>query len=299
MPVRGSQRWLRRMTARATDEEHRAATPLELLFDLCFVVAVAQAGARLHHALTAGEVGHGVGSYLMVFFAIWWAWVNFTWYASAYDTDDGAYRLITLVQMTGALILAAGVPRAFDRGDFTVVVIGYVVMRLALVTQWIRAAVSDPEHRVTALRFAAGITIVQAGWVARLALPDALLVPSFLVLVAGELLVPVWAERAKGTTWHPGHIAERYGLFTLIVLGESILASTTAIQVAFDAGGQRRELFELTAAGLVTVFGMWWLYFDRPGHEVLASASSGFFWGYGHYLVFASIAAVGAGVAVT
>jgi low temperature requirement protein LtrA len=286
----------RPMIARRTDEENRASTPLELLFDLCFVVGVARASERLHHALTTGEVGHGVGSYLMVFFAIWWAWVNFTWFASAYDNDDALYRITTMIQITGALILAAGVPNAFDHSDFTVVVIGYVVMRLAMVAQWLRAAWSDPAHRVTALRFALGVTIVQAAWVGRLFLPDSLAVASFLLLAGAELLVPIIAERAAPTTWHPEHIAERYGLFTLIVLGESILAASTAIQVGFDTGVERAHLFELSAAGLIIVFGMWWIYFDRPGQEALM-ASSGFVWGYGHYLIFAGAGAVGAGIA--
>jgi len=285
------------MVARATDEGHRASTPLELLFDLCFVVAVAQAGLRLHHALLEDEIAHGVGRYLMIFFAIWWAWVNFSWFASAYDTDDVPYRVATLVQITGALVLAAGVPRAFDDNDFTVVVIGYVIMRLSLVAQWLRASVTDPEHRGTTLRFAAGVTVVQIAWVVRLWLPDSWGLAGFLVLVLAELLVPVLAERAGGTTWHPGHIAERYGLFTLIVLGESILAASTAVQTAFDAGAHRGTLLSLAAAGLVIVFGMWWLYFDTPGHEVLANASNGFVWGYGHYLIFGAAAAVGTGIA--
>ena len=102
--------WYRPMVARPTDEEHRSATVLELFFDLCFVVAVAQAAAGLHHALSARHVADGVVDYLLVFFAIWWAWMNFTWFASAYDTDDVAYRLTTLVQITGALVFAAGVP---------------------------------------------------------------------------------------------------------------------------------------------------------------------------------------------
>src|SRR4051812_15358962 len=97
--------WTRPMVARSVDEDHRAPTVLELFFDLCFVVAVAQAAAGLHHAASAGHVGHGVVDYLAVFFAIWWAWMNFTWFASAYDTDDIAYRLTTFVQITGALVL--------------------------------------------------------------------------------------------------------------------------------------------------------------------------------------------------
>ena len=89
------------MPGRDPDEAHRSSTPLELLFDLCFVVAVAQAAGALHHDLSAGEIGHGLVSYLVVFFTIWWPWMNFTWFASAYDTDDVAYRLLTFVQIAG------------------------------------------------------------------------------------------------------------------------------------------------------------------------------------------------------
>ena len=85
----------------------RAATPLELLFDLCFVVAVAQAADRLHHALVQGHIADGVVSQGSVYFAIWWAWMNFTWFAPAYDTDDVPYRLLTLLQI-GGVLMAAG-----------------------------------------------------------------------------------------------------------------------------------------------------------------------------------------------
>ncbi|MET0424256.1 MAG: low temperature requirement protein A, partial [Actinoplanes sp.] len=155
-----TRRWLSPMRARSADEPHRVATPLELFFDLCFVVAVAQAALPLHHSIAENHVAHGVRAYLMVFFAIWWAWMNFTWFASAYDTDDVAYRLTTLVQIAGALILAAGVPDAVEGADFAVITVGYVVMRRALVTQWLRAAAADPPHRRSSLRFAAGIVAV-------------------------------------------------------------------------------------------------------------------------------------------
>ena len=121
------------MRARGMHEVHRVSTPLELFFDLCFVVAVSQAAAQLHHALGSDHPGTGVLHYLMLFFAIWWAWMNFTWFATAYDTDDGVYRATTLVQITGVLIMAAGVPRAFEN-DFRIVIAGYVVMRLAMVS---------------------------------------------------------------------------------------------------------------------------------------------------------------------
>jgi len=286
------------MVARPVDEEHRSATVLELFFDLCFVVAVAQAASALHHEVAADHVGDGVVGYAMVFFAIWWAWMNFTWFASAYDTDDVAYRLTTLVQIAGALILAAGVPDAMDGSDFAVITFGYVVMRLAMVTQWLRAAAADPPHRRSSLRFAAGIALVQLGWVLRLLLPDGLGMASFLVLAAAELVVPILAERAAPTTWHPHHIAERYGLFTLIVLGECVLASTLAIQSALAEDAALADLATTAAGGLLTVFGMWWLYFAKEASELLTSLRAGIIWGYGHYLIFASAAAVGAGLAV-
>jgi low temperature requirement protein LtrA len=130
----------RRMVARLTSEEHRVSTSLELLFDLTFVVAVSRAAAELSHAIAGGHPGAGLISYLMVFFAIWWAWMNFTWFASAYDVDDALYRLLTLLQMAGVLVLAAGVTAAFERVNYTTVTIGYVIMRIAMVAQWLRAA---------------------------------------------------------------------------------------------------------------------------------------------------------------
>ena len=290
--------WARPRGARATDEDHRSATPLELFFDLCFVVAVAQAASALHHEVAADHVGDGVVGYATVFFAIWWAWMNFTWFASAYDTDDIAYRLTTLVQIAGALILAAGVPDAMAGSDFAVITIGYVVMRLAMVAQWLRAAAGDPPHRRSSLRFAAGIALVQLGWVLRLLLPVGLGQAGFLLLVACELAVPIWAERAAPTTWHPRHIAERYGLFTLIVLGECVLSSTLAIQSAVAADAALADLATTAAGGLLTVFGMWWLYFAKESHDLLTSLRAAIVWGYGHYLIFAAAAAVGAGLAV-
>src|ERR1700691_1767402 len=159
------------MSGRDPDEAHRASTPLELLFDLTFVVAVAAAGTHLRHALGDGQTGHALAGYAIVFFGLWWAWVNFTWFASAYDTDDVLYRLLTLLQMAGVLVFAAGIPAAFQHFDFATSVAGYVIMRLAMVTQWLRAAHDHPEGRPATLRYAAGVALVQAGWVGRLFVP--------------------------------------------------------------------------------------------------------------------------------
>jgi low temperature requirement protein LtrA len=284
------------MGARDSAEAHRAATPLELLFDLCFVVAVSRAATLLHHAVSHGDAGSAVVSYVLVFFAIWWAWMNFTWFASAYDNDDAVYRLLVFVQITGVLILAAGVPRAFEHRDFDVVFVGYLVLRAGLVTLWLRAGRHDPPRRSTCYRYAAGESLCMVVWagVALLGWP----VWAFIVAGAAELLVPVLAEAVEQTRWHPQHITERYGLFTIIVLGETILASSAAFQVVVDDRDANVTVVLTAVGALLTVFSMWWIYFSKPAAPALVSNRVGFPWGYGHYVVFASAAAVGAGVAV-
>ncbi|MFB7890587.1 low temperature requirement protein A [Microbacterium sp. NPDC056044] len=288
-----------RMSARDTTAAHRVATPLELLFDLVFVVAVSQASQNLHHLISDDHVGQGVLAYLMVFFAIWWAWMNFTWFASAFDTDDWLYRVLTIVQMGGVLVLAAGVHAAMVDFDFLVVTWGYVIMRLAMVAQWLRAAASDPESRRTALRMALGVTVVQVLWVARIYLLDeAAQFWTFFVLVAVELLVPVWGESSGRTAWHPHHIAERYGLFTLLLLGESLLASANAIIDALSEGEHTQELVTLAISGIVVTAGIWWVYFSREQQHRLEGRKSAFRFGYLHYMIFAAVGAVSAGVEV-
>ncbi|MDQ1181262.1 low temperature requirement protein LtrA [Rhodococcus sp. SORGH_AS 301] len=290
---------LRPMVPRDPNEEHRAASSLELFFDLVFVVAVSFASVELAHLLEENHIASGIGAYAMVFFAIWWAWMNFTWFATSFDTDDWLYRVTTIVQMAGVLILASGVSDAMIDYDFTLVTIGYVVMRLAMVSQWIRAGLRNSEFRATAVRYAVGITVVQVLWVARLALPDSVAVLGFVALVAAELAVPVLAERAGRTPLHGEHIAERYGLFTLILLGESLLASATAIVGGIDEHDHTVELVGLAMATLVVVAGMWWLYFSVSQEDsVGARLGRSLSFGYTHYFVFAAAGAVSAGIEV-
>ncbi|MET7426566.1 low temperature requirement protein A [Dactylosporangium sp. NPDC005555] len=284
--------WRLPMGTRDTHEPHRVATPLELLFDLCFVVAIALTAQLLHHAVAEGDVLHGIVAYLTVFFSVWWAWMNFTWFASAYDTDDVAYRLTTLVQIAGVLVLAAGVPDAFH-GHFGTVTVGYVIMRSALVTQWLRASAGASEGRRTARRMALGVSLCMIGWGLILLAHGTPHLVLFLVMVAAELAVPLWAERTRPTPWHPHHISERYGLLFIIVLGEIVLSTTVAVQ----AGFVQDRLWWVAASGLVIVFAFWWLYFDHPAHEILVDDRHAFVWGYGHYVVFGAAAAIGAGIA--
>jgi low temperature requirement protein LtrA len=286
------------MGPRDTEEPHRVASPLELFFDLVFVVAIASAAASLHHGLAEGHL-EAVVYFCLVFFAVWWAWVGYTWFASAYDSGDVVYRVLSLVIMAGSLLLAAGVPDLFADSQSALVVAGYCVMRLAMVSLWLRAAHGHPEGRRTALTYAIGIASVQVLWLARLAIEDSqtVLLGTFVVLAALELIVPYVAERMGRTPYHPEHIAERYALFTIIVLGEVVLAAVVAVQGALgDEHG--RELVPLVVGGILLVFSMWWLYFKGDHAPLFAARRTVWRAAYVHAVGFATVAATGAGLGV-
>ncbi|WP_341958356.1 low temperature requirement protein A [Microbacterium sp. LWH13-1.2] len=287
------------MLPRDPAQPHRTASTLELFFDLVFVVAVSIASAQLHHALIHGDFVHGITSYAMVFFALWWAWMNFTWFATSFDTDDWLYRVTTIVQMGGVLAFASGIPAAFEHGDFTVPVIGYIVMRVAMVAQWLRASRSAGELRSATRRYAFGIAAVQMLWILFLFIPTgtAQLV-AFVVFALIEVGVPVFAEYRHQTPWHPHHITERYGLFTLIVLGESLLASANAI---IDASHELESFVPLISISVLTLAvtaSLWWIYFWPPHHRAITTFRRSLRYGYTHYVVFAAAAAFSAGIEV-
>jgi low temperature requirement protein LtrA len=291
---------LRTMRPRDPEEPHRTSTPLELFFDLAYVVAITQAGAALHHAEAEGHLFAGISGYLMVFFAIWWAWMNFTWFATSFDTDDWLYRLATMVQIGGSLTIAAGVPRMMATGgaDVTLVFAGYLIMRFALVGQWLRAAIQYPACRPTTLRYALGITLVQLYWAAYWLGVLGGGGPIFWVGAVLELAVPIWAERHGNTPWHAHHISERYGLFTIIVLGESMLATTNAVIHAVGSSEHLLSLLVIAVTAFVIVTCMWWIYFATPQHNLIADLRTGVVWGYGHFLIFAAAAAIAPGVEI-
>jgi len=291
--------WSVPMGPRDSEEPHRAATSLELFFDLVFVVAIASAAGSLHHGLAEGHLD-AIVYFCLVFVAIWWAWVGYTWFASAYDSGDVIFRLLSFVIMAGSLLLAAGVPDLFADGQSVLVVAGYTVMRLGMVSLWLRAAHGHPEGRRCALTYAAGITAVQVFWLARLVIEDgrALLLSTFVIGMLLEFTVPYVAERTHRSSYHPDHIAERYGLFTIIVLGEVVLSSVMAVQGALEGDEYLADLVPLVIGGMLLVFSMWWMYFKREHAPLFASARTVWRAAYAHAFGFAAVAATGAGLAV-
>lgn len=305
-PTVGRAHRVRRMVGRDPHEPNRAATPLELLFDLTFVVAFGIAAAQFAHLLAGGHVAAGLAGFFFAMFGVCWAWINFSWFASAYDTDDWIYRLITMLQMVGVIILALGLPQLYssiEHGGYVdngVVVGGYVVMRIAMVGQWLRAAKHDPLRRKACLTYALWITVAQIGWVAAISVHTSVRVNVAIVLalVLVEMMGPFVAEgRLGGTPWHAHHIVERYGLFTIIALGEGVVGTVATLTAVVDEQGWSVEAVFIGVAGIGLTFGMWWTYFIVPQADILHARrerSLGF--GYLHLLVFASIVATGAGL---
>src|SRR5579864_8673611 len=298
----------RRMTGRDPHETHRAATPLELLFDLTFATSFGLAASEAASVLADGHVIAGLVGFGFASLAICWAWINFSWFSSAYDTDDWLFRIVTMVQMIGVLVLAAGVPRMFasiertGRLDNSVMVLGYVIMRVALVFQWLRAANDNRARRRVCLTYAATISIAQVGWVVQIVVPlaasTAIMLGSILVLI--EVTGPVLAERQTGgTPWHAHHIAERHSLFAIIALGEGVVGTVAALSAVVGRQGWTLDAVLIGVAGMGLTFGMWWVYFLVPSGEILQRhRDRAAVWGYVQMLVVTSIVATGAGLRV-
>src|SRR6202047_2404070 len=210
--------------------------------------------------------------------------------------------------MIGVLVLAAGVPRMFasiertGRLDNSIMVLGYVIMRVALVFQWLRAAKDDPARRRVCLIYAATISIAQVGWVTQIVVPlpatDAIMLGGILVLV--EMTGPVLAERqAGGTPWHAHHIAERHSLFAIIALGEGVVGTVAAVSAVGDRQGWTLDAVLVGIAGMRLTFGMWWVYYLLPSGEILQRhRDRAPVWGYLQMLIVTSIVATGVGLRV-
>ena len=281
------------LKVRDINEENRSATPLELFYDLIFVVAIAHVAAAFHHDFAHNHISHSVISFLMVFIAIWWAWNQYAWFASSFDNNSVRFKLATFWQMVGALVIAAGVDNAF-KSDFTIVILGYVIIRSSAVWLWFKVASDNPNLKTTGRRYAVGILLCQIGWITQNFFEFSYYIIALLWLC--EFIVPYYAESHTQTHFHSEHIEERFGLLTIIVLGESILASTNSFITLIEHFSY--DVLLVSIGCLFTLFGIWWLYFNNSVDHKLRNKNIAFQWGYGHYIIFGSAAAIGALVSV-
>lgn len=301
---------LRRMLARDPTEPHRAASPLELFFDLTFVSAFLVIGSELARGIASGRAGSAVIAACIALVATVWAWTAHAWFASAFDNDDWLFRVLTLIQMGGVIVLAIGVPDLFAgiaEGDHLgkVMVAGYVVMRVAVIGQWVRVAVDDGDHRRLALGHACVVGVAQIGWVVVIMLPlpmtTLLLVLAawWIVDLAGPTLINHRHRRATGASmpWHPHHLAERYTLLVVIAIGETVIGTVQAGGQISGVHGWTADAVLAIAVGICVSFSLWWAYFQLPSSQVLTVRREKVSpWAYGHIVLSAAIVCTGAGI---
>jgi low temperature requirement protein LtrA len=222
--------------------------------------------------------------------------MGFTFYANRFDTDDLVYRLLTLLAMFGVAVLATTIPSTFA-GATSGFPLAYVGVRIVLVVLYARASRHVEEARALATTFLLAFSVAVLIWLASLALARPWNYVLWGVALAIELLTPIPSWRLlRAAPVHPRHIPERFGLLTLIVLGESVLAVVLGVStVSWNAGSTGAA-----AAGFVTAAALWWIYFDFVGNEALTARgiAGGLTYTYVHYFVVVGLAALGAGVKI-
>jgi low temperature requirement protein LtrA len=280
-----------RLRTRGRDvDEQRRATWLELFFDLVFVAAVSQ----LANALSAEPTTARFFEFLGLFVPVWWAWMGFTFYANRFDTDDLPYRLLMLCAMFGVAALATTIPSVFH-GATEGFAIAYIAVRLVLFTLYARASRHVPEARALVRTFLTFFGIAIFVWAASLAFDAPWAYVVWGIALAIELAAPIRAWRSlPDAPIDRRHLPERFGLLTLIVLGESVLAVVLGVsEVSWDMRSAATA-----AAGFTVAAALWWIYFDFLDEGALTARGifGGLTYTYMNYFVVVGLAALGSGV---
>ena len=275
--------------------EAEQVTPLELFFDLVFVLALTQCTALM----AAEPTWTGLLKGILILALLWWAWVGYAWLTSVVDPEEGAVRLVMLAAMAAFLVAALCVPTAFE-GAGGLFAATYAAVRIAHILLFLLCSRDDPALRRSVVGLAVGTAIGTS----------LLVIASF---TDGPLQFALWSVAivlepcgtfffgVEGWRLSPHHFAERHGLIIIIALGESVVAIGVGAHEQVDAGVAVAAVIGMAVAGA-----LWWLYFDvvalvaarrlehaAPGRERNANARDSF--SYLHYPMVAGIVLVALG----
>jgi low temperature requirement protein LtrA len=235
----------------ATRREGERVTPLELFFDLVFVLAITQCTALMTHHPTWSGLAQG----LLVLGVLWWAWCGYAWLTSVIDPEEGAVRLAMFAAMAAMLIVSLCVPEAFGHLALTFA-LAYGVFRVAHIALFMLASPDDDALRHSVLGLAAS-TAIAVGLLAAASLFDGLAQGALWALALFLDMAGPYFFGAEGWQLVPGHFAERHGLIVIIALGESIVAIGVGAAGALDLG-----IGTVAVLGVGLAAAMWWIYFD-------------------------------------
>jgi low temperature requirement protein LtrA len=283
------ERWQRppRLRTVGGGDEDRHATWLELFFDLVFVISIAEV---VHTVEDDRSLGGFLGT-AGLFVSIWWAWLGFTVYADRFDTDDLLHRVLMLAGMLAVIAMALSVHDALHGGS-TQFALSYVAVRAVVLALNARARRHAEPARPLLNLYLAAFSVGASLWLVSLLLPEPRRYLLWALGLAVDLSAP-WLGRGRmaRAPIHASHITERFGLFTLIVIGESV------ISVAQGAAGVDWETGTLAVAvvGFLVVACLWWIYFEYVGALAIRSVLDGLCFTYAHLPLLAGLVSVAVG----
>lgn len=278
---------------RTAEEEERSATWLELFYDLAFVAAVAALGVNLLYDSSAS----GWLEYAAYFVLIWWLWASHTFYADRFDTDDLVYRLIAGGQMIAIAFIAASL--LSESGEPTVVfAAAYAIVRILLVGLYARVHRHVPEAKVLVAGYMRGFGAAAVLWTAAIFVPEPARFWLWGIALVIDLATPFAVRKAQAAVpLDVSHLPERFGLFTILVLGETIVAVTVGLSHV------EWELASSVAAaiGIIVAIGVWWIHFDNVDGFVVRRRGQKTDWRptvwiYSHLPLALGIGTIGVGV---
>jgi len=232
--------------------DKETVTPLELFFDLVFVLALTQCTALMADDPSWAGLARG----LLILGVLWWSWVGYAWLTSVVDPEEGVVRLAIFGAMAALLVAALCVPEAFDENALLFAV-AYGVVRIAQLVLFLAASRDDPQLRSAVLAGLVGSTALGVGLLVAASFTDGALQGGLWALALALDMAGPYFFGSEGWRLVPAHFAERHGLIIIIALGESIVAIGAGASADVDMG-----VVLAAALGTGVAAAMWWLYFD-------------------------------------
>jgi len=287
-----ARRWIDPPRLRSVEDPgaDRGATWTELFFDLVFVVAV----VRLSTAFLNDVTVHGFLVFAGLFIPLWLLWTGFTFYSDRFDTDDAIHRLFMLAGMFCVAAMAAAVTGVAAGTNSTAFAIAYVAARAVAIALYGRAWIHLPQARPLVNVYLAAPTFSIALWLVAFAFPTPLRYVLWAVGLLMELATPLAARRRQSAApLDTSHLPERMGLFTIVVLGETVLS----VVIGTDNVAWSVETVVAALLGFAIGAAFWWVYFDFVDTELIDhSLGGGQAYLFAHLPLLIGLATIGPGV---
>ncbi len=287
-------RWFHapRLHSPGPGEEKRVGW-IELFYDLVYVAAIIQLGNGLsYHPDLYGFLG-----FAALFAAIWYAWTSFTFYSNRFDVDDLLHRVLVFVKMFGIASMAVLAPGVFE-GRTQGFALAYTLVRVTVIAFYVRAYLHADRGRALSGRYAIGFSIGALFWLASAFAPKPWVWVLWVAGFAIELSAPITGKARELNYQHPpdaAHLSERFGLLTIIVLGESFVKVLTDLAAASEVAGW--ETAAMGGVALLVTCSVWWIYFDDVVHSrIRQRPAARLLWLYAHLPLAIGVTSLGVGI---